>query len=176
MSDELWRHRSRPDPGPAASVLGRWELGDPAELTAHRLELGAMLRRDAGPMPVDEGAVDRLLLAIEELASNGLRHGRGAVHVEVTATATGWLLDVSDAAVDEPPVPAIGRDAAQGGLGLYLVARLSRSHGWTVHGDRKHVWAIVDHRMTEPRAGGVPAPRSRSRRRAETDKELPSAN
>ncbi|WP_169063822.1 ATP-binding protein [Geodermatophilus dictyosporus] len=90
--------------------------------------------------PVD---VDGLLLVYEELTSNGLRHGRSPVHVRVTATGGGWLVDVIDAAVEQPPATAGDRDPADGGLGLPLVARLCRAHGWTVEDGRKHVWARV---------------------------------
>jgi hypothetical protein len=41
------------------------------------------------------------------------------------------------------PVPAVGRDPAQGGLGLHLVARLSVAHGWYVDDGAKHVWACL---------------------------------
>ena len=69
----------------------------------------------------------------------------------MTDEADYWLLDVSDAAVDRPPTPAIDRDAADGGLGLYLIAQMCSAHGWTVDEERKHVWACVDH----PRADGT---------------------
>jgi hypothetical protein len=65
--------------------------------------------------------------------------------VTVSATGTGWLLEVADGAGSTGPAPAIDRDAAFGGLGLYLVARLSSDHGWTPTGDgRKVVWAHVE--------------------------------
>jgi hypothetical protein len=54
------------------------------------------------------------------------------------------VLDVSDGAVDEPPMPAVDRDAARGGLGLYLIARIAAAHGWGVANGRKHVWARID--------------------------------
>jgi hypothetical protein len=51
---------------------------------------------------------------------------------------------VVDGAGHAPPSPAVDRDAALGGLGLYLVARLSSAHGWTPTGaGRKLVWAHV---------------------------------
>jgi hypothetical protein len=65
------------------------------------------------------------------------------VRVTVTGTATGWLVDVSDARPDQPPVPAVDRDPSLGGLGLHLIARLSARHGWAVVGRRKHVWACL---------------------------------
>jgi anti-sigma regulatory factor (Ser/Thr protein kinase) len=94
------------------------------------------------PDEIDEG-VERLLLAYEELASNGLRHGRSPVQAAVTAAVGGWLIDVSDAAADTAPHPAIDRDPALGGLGLHLVAQLSAAHGWSIEAGRKHVWAYV---------------------------------
>ena len=86
--------------------------------------------------------MERLLLAFEELVSNGLRHGREPVEVTVTTFDDGWLLQVTDTATDTPPIPAVGRDPSQGGLGLHLVARITAAHGWTVDGTgRKVVWA-----------------------------------
>jgi hypothetical protein len=70
--------------------------------------------------------------------------------VHVTATERGWLIDVSDSAPERPPTPALGRDAADGGLGLYLVARLCAAHGWTVQHGRKHVWACVERALRRP--------------------------
>ncbi|MGY1693679.1 MULTISPECIES: ATP-binding protein [unclassified Geodermatophilus] len=118
------------------------ELRTPIDLTLGRNGLRRMvgtdwLRRRA---PVD---LDGLLLVYEELTSNGLRHGRSPVHVRTTATGRGWFVDVIDAAVEQPPVPAVDRDPADGGLGLHLVARLCRVRGWTVEDDGKHVWACV---------------------------------
>lgn len=98
--------------------------------------------------------VDRLLLAFEELASNGLGHGEAPVQVVVTIAAAGWLLVVSDAAVDRPPRTAVGRDAATGGLGLYRVARMAAAHGWVVHAGRKHVRARIDVSAARPQQDG----------------------
>ncbi|WP_246080917.1 ATP-binding protein [Modestobacter altitudinis] len=91
----------------------------------------------------DEDDVDRLLLAFEELASTGVRHSGAPVRVTVTGTAPGWLVDVSDARPDQPPVPAADRNPSLGGLGLHLIAWLSARHGWSVVGRRTHVWACL---------------------------------
>ena len=93
------------------------------------------------PPDADEDDVEWLLLIFEELSSNALKHGDPPARVAVILTATGWLVDVSDAAPGRPPTPAVGRDAALGGLGLYLVARLCDGHGWLVEAGRKRVWA-----------------------------------
>src|SRR5687767_4447646 len=100
MSEALWAHRARPTPGPDASTVGRWEPATGAELTTNRRQLAAALRNCATPSAADDDAVEELLVAFEELASNALRHGGGQVEATVTTADTFWLLDVSDAAVD----------------------------------------------------------------------------
>src|SRR4051812_48015670 len=143
MTEALWAPRPRPLLGPGAVTVGAWTPVTPIDLTIERLQLADALRDAPGPAGSEEGA-ERLLLAFEELVSNGLRHGRAPVRAAVTAFDGCWLLEVSDAAADRPPIPAYGRDAAQGGLGLPLVARISAAHGWQIDGDRKNVWARVD--------------------------------
>jgi anti-sigma regulatory factor (Ser/Thr protein kinase) len=161
VGEAVWAQQARPLPGSAANKVGCWEPASVADVTAHRRELAGALRR-ACPSGADEDAVDRLLLVFEELASNALRHGTWPIRVEVTFDHDCWLLDVTDAAVDRPPIPAVGRDAAEGGLGLYLVARLCPAHGWTVAGARKHVWARIDFARADASKAGpelVPQPR-----------------
>ena len=150
MSPSTWGQRPRPEPG-NAPVIGRSMPAGPADLTADRRRLAAALHDGARPPGADEGAVERLLLAYEELVSNALRHGRSPVEVTVTTNNTSWLLEVSDAAAEQPPSPAIGRDPARGGLGLHLVAQLCDAHGWTTDGHRKTVWARIDYTPTEIR-------------------------
>ena len=145
MIEAPWTHRPLPQSAaPVQSIL----TGSPttlAEVRALRMQLRATIADVGRPAGAQDDDVDRLLLAFEELVSNGLRHGGSPVRVVVTATGSGWLVEVSDAAGDSPPVPAVGRDAALGGLGLYLVAQLSAAHGWAaVDGGRKVVWARVD--------------------------------
>lgn len=145
---ELWLERPVPQLGPTTSI-GVWEPADVAELTAQRRRLAHALGRPDRPSGIDEGAVERLLLVFEELGSNGLRHGRGPVCLSVTTAGGYWLLQVSDAAIHRPPVPATDRDAGSGGLGLYLVARICGAHGWTVDGSRKITWARIDSTRAE---------------------------
>lgn len=158
MREPVWTRSPRPTPGATAVLLGRWQPVRPPDLTAHRRELAAALHDGGRPATVDEGAVERLLLVFEELASNALRHGSAPVVVELTTFDRFWLLDVSDAAGDRPPELAVGRDAAHGGLGLYMVAGLCGAYGWTTDGARKHVWARIDYTRTDP-PGWVPRPR-----------------
>jgi anti-sigma regulatory factor (Ser/Thr protein kinase) len=129
---------------PAAEDGLRWDLHDIAELPAVRAGLRrhvTALARPDGPGAVD--LIDQLVLALDEMASNALRHGTGRVRAAVRLTADSYLVVVSDEAVSAPPAPAVGRDPSQGGLGLYLIAELATDHGWCLSGGRKHVWALL---------------------------------
>ena len=142
MSDTQWLRRPLPDPGSNASTV--WAgPATRADVTALRRRLRAAVAAGLAPAFSDDDDLERLLLAFEELVSNALRHGRPPARVSVTLTSAGWLLDVSDAATDRRPEVAVGRDPADGGLGLYLVARLCPAHGWQLADDRKHAWAHV---------------------------------
>jgi anti-sigma regulatory factor (Ser/Thr protein kinase) len=91
----------------------------------------------------DPDLVDQLVLALDEMASNALRHGGGAVSASVRTTEDAFLIEVSDQAASQPPVPAVDRDPSEGGLGLYLIAELATGHGWYVDNGHKHVWALL---------------------------------
>jgi anti-sigma regulatory factor (Ser/Thr protein kinase) len=124
-------------PPPARDGL-LWDLADVAELPRVR---AGLRRYVTGP---DQGDLrDRLVLALDEMASNALRHGGGAVRATVCQSGDAWLIVVSDAAAATPPTPAVGRDPSEGGLGLYLIAELATDHGWYASGDAKHVWAVL---------------------------------
>ncbi|NEM06359.1 ATP-binding protein [Geodermatophilus normandii] len=114
-----------------------------ADTTLLRGQLHRELRRRSLPTQADEDDVERLLLAFEELTSNGLRHGAPPVSVSVSQGNSGWLIAVSDGATERTPTPAVDRDPAHGGLGPYLVARLSAAYGWCTGTGRKEVWACV---------------------------------
>jgi anti-sigma regulatory factor (Ser/Thr protein kinase) len=136
----IWPSASPP---PATPAL-RWELRDVAELPRVRAEL----RRHATARAVTDARIDpdlrdQLVLALDEMASNALRHGGGDVRAAVRTTPDAFLIEVSDAAADAPPSPAVDRDPSEGGLGLYLIAELSTAHGWYVRGGAKYVWALL---------------------------------
>ncbi len=131
---ELWPS-ARP---PAAPDHFAWDLDSVAKLPLVRAEVRAHL---AGPRQAD--LRDRLVLALDEMASNALRHGGGRVRAMVRPLAGAWLVEVRDGAPDAPPSPAVGRDPSEGGLGLYLIAELATDHGWYATGEAKHVWAVL---------------------------------
>jgi hypothetical protein len=82
------------------------------------------------------------------------------VRALVVAGTDGWLLDLSDEAPDRPPVPAVDRDPALGGMGLHLVAQLSTDYGWESRPGRKHVWAMLPNGLAPLETGSVPEPRA----------------
>ena len=121
-----------------------WELSVVGELPRVRGEVRRFVAAedpDSGP---DADLQDRLVLALDEMASNALRHGGGGrVRAVLRSTADAWLIDVSDRALSRPPAPAVGRDPSEGGLGLYLIAELATAHGWYAEDGCKHVWALI---------------------------------
>jgi len=130
-------------PPPATPVLA-WDLQDIAELPRVRADL----RRTAAEAALASGPAaadlrDQLVLALDEMASNALRHGEGRVRAAVRLTGDSYLIEVSDQAAAAPPSPAVGRDPSEGGLGLYLIAELATAHGWYVRDGHKHVWALL---------------------------------
>lgn len=95
-------------------------------------------------MPALDGdRVEECVLALDELMSNGLRHGRPPVEVEVCATKDGVLVVVHDRAVEDPPRPTSTQDPAEGGMGFVMVAHVSLACGWTTEEDCKAVWVLM---------------------------------
>jgi hypothetical protein len=138
-----WPVRPAPRPGRT-----RWQrsLSTPDEATRMRKDLRGQLLHGSSTRECSRGAGEDLLLAFEELTSNALRHGTGAVDVTIAPTAAGWLLVVDDEAPDQPPLRTVGRDPALGGMGLAMVASLSLDHGWHAGHGRKSVWAELPSR------------------------------
>lgn len=123
---------------PAAPERFAWQLETVAQLPVVRAEM-----RDHLADPRLSDLRDRLVLALDEMASNALRHGGGSVRATVRPIADAWLIEVRDGAPGTPPVPAVDRDPSEGGLGLYLIAELATEHGWYVTTGAKHVWAVL---------------------------------
>jgi anti-sigma regulatory factor (Ser/Thr protein kinase) len=146
MRIKSWPLRPLPD---GRGEVWRWQLEELAELPGVRAGLRDRLNAVGFPEDPDDPASEQLVLAFDELASNALRHGRCPVFATVVAGSGGWLLDVSDRDRESMPTPAVGRDPAQGGLGLHLVARLAVAHGWYVDGGAKHVWACLPSTIQE---------------------------
>ncbi|MGY1803141.1 ATP-binding protein [Blastococcus sp. SYSU D00922] len=134
-------------PPPADPALA-WDLHGIAELPRVRAELrrhslSHAVARGADP-EIAEELRDQLILALDEMASNALRHGGGgAVRAAVRLTSDAYLIEVSDGAATTPPSPAVDRDPSEGGLGLYLIAEMSSAHGWYVLDGAKFVWALL---------------------------------
>jgi len=135
-----WSRTALPSP---LGSRWQWDVTRPDQLALVRREIRRRLDRSPGLPDADSEAGERLLLAVEELTSNGLRHGRLPVRAVITVAAGEWLLDVSDHAPAAPPTAVVDRDPALGGMGLQLTASLATAHGWITVGDRKHVWACV---------------------------------
>jgi anti-sigma regulatory factor (Ser/Thr protein kinase) len=131
----VWPSASPPPGAPALT----WQLHDVAQLPGVR----AQLRRHVHAGAPDPDLLDQLVLALDEMASNALRHGGGGVQATVRLTDDAYLIEVSDRAAALPPMPAVGRDPSDGGLGLYLIAEMATEHGWYVEGDAKYVWALL---------------------------------
>jgi hypothetical protein len=130
-------------PIPIAPISHLWRPQSVCRLPA--------LRREARVLVLDPGAVstqawelaERVVLALDELASNGLRHGSPPVSVTLCNHPDGWLVIVSDTAIDHLPAPASDRPASHGGYGLHVIAELSIVHGVARDDHFKHVWALL---------------------------------
>jgi anti-sigma regulatory factor (Ser/Thr protein kinase) len=141
-------------PWPRAAVpaangdVWHWQLNTVPRVSRARVDLRSRIGHPSMSVHSTADARDGLLLAFEELASNALRHGGGDVRAVVVAGTWGWLLDVSDEAPAHPPVPAVDRDPALGGMGLPLVEQLAAEYGWEGRPGRKHVWALLPSGLT----------------------------
>jgi len=128
---------------PAAAPVLSWQLDSVAELPRVRAEIR---QHTTTSDRADADTRDQLILALDEMASNALRHGGGGVRAMLRQTSDSYLVEVSDGAAALAPTPAVDRDPSEGGLGLYLIAEMATEHGWYVEGGAKHVWALLPRR------------------------------
>jgi signal transduction histidine kinase len=122
----------------------RHELGSVAELSRLRsLVRTSLTGRPTVDHPEREQWSERMVLVVDELASNALRHGGAPVAAALHRAGDQWLISVDDSSPRMPPTPAQGRDPGLGGFGLYLVADLAARHGWCPEDAAKTVWAVI---------------------------------
>jgi two-component sensor histidine kinase len=120
------------------------ELGSAAALAGLRRRLRSTTTGSSTvTQPEREHWSERLVLIADELTSNALRHAGGPVATALSRVGDRWMVAVSDHSPGTPPEPAQGRDPAQGGLGLHLIADLAVRHGWFADRGVKTVWAVV---------------------------------
>lgn len=144
----FWQTAPVPD---GFTQVWRHELRSIAELSRLRARVRAALTgRSTVAHPEREHWSERMVLIVDELASNALRHGGAPVAAALHRDGDQWLIAVDDSSPRMPPMPAQGRDPGLGGFGLYLVADLSADHGWCPEDAAKTVWAVIQ----APAAGG----------------------
>jgi len=89
------------------------------------------------------GQVAVLELAVSELVTNALVHGRGDIEVQLTESNGAIRLDVTDGGGDAAaPAPRAVRLDGSGGWGLRLVEALSDSWGAVTDPTRTRVWMV----------------------------------
>ena len=140
MTTDPWPHA--PVPGTEGSGK-QWQVSSPAQLHHLRSDLRAHLRSCDCDRDEEDPLSERILMVVDELTSNGLRHGFPPVTLRVVATIDSWLVVITDLCTGRYPQLAVGRDRALGGMGLQLVADLTSARGWTVTDGDKRVWALV---------------------------------
>jgi anti-sigma regulatory factor (Ser/Thr protein kinase) len=87
------------------------------------------------------GLLDDALLALSELATNAVRHGKGDVEVVIECHGGQLLLQVHDAGAAPVPLEPVKVPlTSMSGRGLTIVAALSTSWGVTVAPLGKTVW------------------------------------
>jgi anti-sigma regulatory factor (Ser/Thr protein kinase) len=91
---------------------------------------------------VEESVIMDAALIVSELVTNALRHGEGPTVLRATLAATEVQLSVTDSGDDEPRVLPPDPDRI-GGLGLVVVATVSKKWGVAPFPGGKTVWALV---------------------------------
>ncbi|WP_051468833.1 ATP-binding protein [Actinomadura oligospora] len=141
-------------PAPASDAA--WTLAaDPRTVARARTLTTGRLRDWArlGRIAADPAAIDDVVLIVDELITNAVVHGRGAVRLRLTLdgapTAPVLLGEISD---DDPARPALpraasaprGLDWSEDGRGLLLVTALATDYGTRPRPPGKTVWFTCD--------------------------------
>lgn len=140
--------RQRPPAGVLGAAQWSWTVSDATELTGIRRDVrGRMADVPVPPAaaaaPLLAAPVERLLLVVSELTTNGLRHGTPPVTMTVTRVPQGWLVIVSDDQDEAFPAKHVPDPRRPGQHGLIVVAAVSDAAGWYTEPGSKHVWATV---------------------------------
>ena len=117
-------------PAPAPATAQRWRRafpGEPVQARAARRFTATLL--DGCPL------LDEVLLAVDELVVNALRHTKsgqpgGAFTVEIARSDGTVAVAVTDEGGPSEPVAADAGDDAESGRGLRTVSLLAAGWGW----------------------------------------------
>jgi signal transduction histidine kinase len=123
--------------GGSVEPSGAVSLADTAEAAWDTVDTAEATLEVATDLPTVRGDADRLRQLFENLFRNAVEHGRADVSVRVEALPDGFAV-----ADDGPGVPEDVRErifeagyttaAGNSGLGLSIVRRIAREHGWDV--------------------------------------------
>lgn len=123
---------------PRGRSLGEW----PLRPDAHSARLARRLVSQAIE-GVGEALRRRAALVTSELVSNGVRHARGGLVLQVVQLRDGVVVAVADDSAAPPMVQTSGHALAEDGRGLLIVERISDQLGWARTPTGKVVWAAV---------------------------------
>ena len=133
---------------PRGSDCTAWSPRHLRDLSGVRREFRAWVTAAGdGSDRMRENRVEESVLALDELTSNALRHGRAPIEVQACATEGGVLLQVADRAAEDPPRPTSTRDPSDGGMGMGMIAEFAVTRGWFSSGEQKVVWAVMPSSM-----------------------------
>jgi anti-sigma regulatory factor (Ser/Thr protein kinase) len=118
--------------------LGEWPLRPDAR--SARLARRLVSQAIEG---VGEALRRRVALVTSELVSNGVRHARGGLVLQVVQVRDGVVVSVADDSAAPPVVRRAQRSLAEDGRGLVIVERISDQLGWARTPTGKVVWAAV---------------------------------
>lgn len=124
------------------------EVPLPQDLTAPRVARSAV-RRVIDTWRL-HSVLEPVLLAVSELVTNALRHGRPPVGLRLVRAGRSVEVDVHDGSGDLPPGVSGAGDDAESGRGLGIVEAMATDAGCeSVPDDGKIVWARFDSEAPE---------------------------
>ncbi|MDP9408840.1 MAG: ATP-binding protein [Actinomycetota bacterium] len=134
------------DPAGAATPPPGFEAVDvplPQDLTAPAVARGAVRRLlDRWNL---HGVLEPVLLAVSELVTNALRHGRPPVALRLERSGGGVTVDVHDGSMDLPGSATEAAESAESGRGLGIVEAMASDTGVkSCPDDGKVIWARFD--------------------------------